>query len=81
MLALLLDTSLPEADAPQWEIMADIHILWLLAGGCARITVAGQWRILTALPEHSLAGQDEVEQPTEVSGRNLYGTTKSRAKS
>jgi hypothetical protein len=29
---------------------------------CARITVAGQWRIFTALPEHSVAGQSEVEQ-------------------
>jgi hypothetical protein len=28
-----------------------------LQNECARITVAGQWRIFTALPEHSVAGQ------------------------
>ena len=50
------DASLPDAGRHQWErLLAGIHTVpenW-----CARITVAGQWRILTALPEHSVAGQ------------------------
>jgi hypothetical protein len=53
MLALLLDDSLPGAGRRQWEIPG------LHSHKCAvcAITVAGQWRIFTALPEHSVAGQ------------------------
>jgi hypothetical protein len=42
--------------------LANIHTARLLLR--ARITVAGQWRILTALPEHSESGQRVgVERP------------------
>lgn len=46
----------------QWERLAGIHAAMKRLR--ARITVAGQWRSLTALPEHSESGQRvEVEQP------------------
>jgi len=56
---------LPGAERHQWELLTNIHNLptqpsWQ---SCARITVAGQWRNLTALPEHSIAGQKIDAQP------------------
>ncbi len=39
----------------QWERLAGIHAAVVRLR--ARITVAGQWRSLTALPEHSESGQ------------------------
>jgi hypothetical protein len=52
----------PTPDGSQWEALANIHAAKLRLR--ARITVAGQWRILTALPEHSESGQRvAVERP------------------
>jgi hypothetical protein len=50
---------LPGAGRHQWELLTNIHSLpsQLSWQSRARITVAGQWRNLTALPEHSVAGQ------------------------
>jgi len=55
MMAVVLTASLPNARRHQWERLAGIHAAVVRLR--ARITVAGQWRSLTALPEHSESGQ------------------------
>ena len=54
--------SLPDED--QWERPAGIHVRF---GRRARITVAGQWRSLTALPEHLVAEQVKWRGSSSVS--------------
>jgi len=46
--------SLPDLNR---EISGNHLEAFTLEDKCARITVAGQWRIFTALPEHSTAVQ------------------------
>jgi hypothetical protein len=55
MMAMGLGRSLPNTLRHQWERLADIHAAMMRLH--ARITVAGQWRNFTALPEHSESGQ------------------------
>jgi hypothetical protein len=49
-------TSLPVAWRLQWENPGGHSRLSIGAGAACALTVAGQWRSFTALPEHSVAG-------------------------
>jgi hypothetical protein len=52
-----------ELDLPSRRLAASVGKSWLAftflqtSGAACAFTVAGQWRIFTALPEHSVAGK------------------------